>query len=520
MTLTASASPQVKNHRRWPYIIALVALVLIPIGLQVIDNHWPFRYRNVEPLLQKVFASQVKIYHYHRTYFPNPGFVADDLTIRRNSAPDLPPVGSAQHLRVEGRWIDLLLLRKRVMLVHVDGLHIVIPPVGSRANHEDFPPGSSADFAGPTTVVEQLHMTNALLDIMRNDGSRYSFPIRDLLIGNLQAGQKISYVLDMQTTQPSGHIQARGTFGPLLAKQLASTPLSGDFTYAPVNLADIGGIRGTLSATGNFHGTLADIEATANSNTPDFAVGKGRPTPVSTTASGAVNGLNADIVLHSVDAHTGHTTVHAAGTIAGSPKITKLDISANGRAQDILRPFLHGDVPVTGAVTLHSRAFVAAAANKEKFLDRLKMEGAFDIPSEHITQASTERSLTAFSQRAQGLPSPRPDDDSVADVLSAIGGPATLRHAIVSTSRFTFRVPGAEIDNLSGTFNLLDQNVHLLGDLRMQSDISHVTTGFKSLLLKPLAPFFKKQGSGAVIPIAITGSPGQYKVSQNLLHKK
>ena len=520
MTPTLSATAHVKTHRQWPYILALAALFLIPIGVQVIDNHWPYRYRNVQPLLQKVFASQIKIYHYHRIYFPNPGFVADDLTLRRNSAPDLPPVGSAHHLRVEGRWIDLLLLRRRVMLVEVDGLHIVIPPVGSRANHEDFPPGSASDFAGPSTVVEHLHMTNALLDILRTDGSRYSFPIRDLLIGNLHARETISYVLDMQTTRPSGHIQAHGTFGPLLPKHLAATSLSGDFTYSPVNLADIGGIRGTLSATGNFHGTIADIEATASSNTPDFAVGKGRPTPVATTVSGAINGLNADIVLHSVDAHTGHTTVHAAGTIAGAPKITNLDITANGRAQDILRPFLHGEVPVSGAVTLHSRAFIAAAANKEKFLDRLKMEGAFEIPSEHITQASTERSLTAFSKRAQGLPSPRPDDDSVADVLSAIGGPATLRHAVVSTSRFTFRVPGAEIDNLSGTFNLLNQNVHLLGDLRMQSDISHVTTGFKSLLLKPLAPFFRKQGAGAVIPIAITGSPGQYKVTQNLLHHK
>jgi hypothetical protein len=56
----------------------------------------------------------------------------------------------------------------------------------------------------------------------------------------------------------------------------------------------------------------------------------------------------------------------------------------------------------------------------------------------------------------------------------------------------------------------------MLGDLHMQTDISHVTTGFKSFLLKPLAPFFKKKGAGAVVPIAITGSPGRYKVSQNV----
>ena len=54
----------------------------------------------------------------------------------------------------------------------------------------------------------------------------------------------------------------------------------------------------------------------------------------------------------------------------------------------------------------------------------------------------------------------------------------------------------------------------------MESDISHVTTGFKSVLMKPLIPFFKKDNAGAVIPIAITGGPGGYKVTQNIAHRK
>ena len=62
--------------------------------------------------------------------------------------------------------------------------------------------------------------------------------------------------------------------------------------------------------------------------------------------------------------------------------------------------------------------------------------------------------------------------------------------------------------------------MHMLGELKMESDISHVTTGFKSVLLKPLAPFFKKKHAGAVVPIAVTGGPGNYKVNQNLLHDK
>jgi hypothetical protein len=52
-------------------------------------------------------------------------------------------------------------------------------------------------------------------------------------------------------------------------------------------------------------------------------------------------------------------------------------------------------------------------------------------------------------------------------------------------------MPGASVD-LNGTFNFRDRTVHLLGNLHMQSDISNVTTGFKSLLMKPLILFFQK----------------------------
>jgi hypothetical protein len=59
--------------------------------------------------------------------------------------------------------------------------------------------------------------------------------------------------------------------------------------------------------------------------------------------------------------------------------------------------------------------------------------------------------------------------------------------------------------DLNGVFNLSDRTVHLLGNLHMKSDISHVTIGFKSLLMKPLIPFFKEDNSGGIIPIEISG---------------
>jgi hypothetical protein len=60
----------------------------------------------------------------------------------------------------------------------------------------------------------------------------------------------------------------------------------------------------------------------------------------------------------------------------------------------------------------------------------------------------------------------------------------------------------------------------MLGDLHMRSDISYVTTGLKSMLLKPLILIFRRDHAGTVVPIAITGSAHHYEISKNILHHK
>ncbi|MGA2847954.1 MAG: AsmA-like C-terminal region-containing protein [Terracidiphilus sp.] len=482
-------------------------------------------------MLQEVLGSHVKIDHYHRIYFPNPGFMATDITLSRDSAPNLPPLGTMQSVSVQGTWLDLLMLRKVVRLVDITGLHIVIPPLGSDANHKDFPPGSSADFGGPSAVVEELRFHDSTLDIMRVNGSRFSFPIKELTIRNLQKGQPLAYAVDMRNAKPTGHIFSTGNFGPLDSKNLGATPLSGQFTFAQVNLHEIGSISGTLASKGQFHGTLAAFDADATSNTPDFAVSTGKPTPFTASVHCTINGLNGDLVLHDIDATTGATTIHVQGGIVGSPKVADVDIAAAGRVQDILHPFIHDQIPLAGAVALHSHAHLDPDGNRLQFLQRLKVDGSFDAPAERLTDKATEKKLSAFSQRAQGIKAPTRETDSAgksssstaasdsSDVVSSLSGPVKIRNGVLSTQRITFKTPGVAVD-LSGSFNLHTSTVNLTGNLTMQSDISHTTTGFKSLLVKPLIPFFKKKNAGAVIPIAITGGPGKYKVTQNLAHNK
>ena len=531
-TLSPAATLPRRRRRFWFIAFAIGFLIGAAIGCYFISANWPYRYRKIRPLLEDDLASQVEVTSYHRTYFPHPGFVATGLTLFRKTALDLPPFGHAEKMVVQGRWRDLFLLQQRVMTVEVTGLHIVIPPIGSRANRKNFPPGSSSDFTGPDTAVEMFKFHNTVLEIMKNDGRRLIFPIRELDLAHFEKNQAVNYSVDMQNPIPSGRIQARGTFGPLNAKQIGVTPVSGNFTFTTVNLHDVGNIAGILASQGQFRGPLEAIEAQADSLTPNFSVDDGKPTRIAASVQCTVNGTNGDVAIHNIEAHTGKTTVHAIGAVQGSPdqnfsgKVSNFDIVVQaGRAEDVLRPFIHDDVPISGSVWLRSHAYLAPTGEGGGFLHRLRVGGTFDVPAERVADRNTEKRLTDFSQRAQAKKAPDPAEDAdrgssaATDVLSAVKGPAQIRDGIASSQHLTFNIPGAQAD-LSGTFNFHNKVVHLVGNLRMDTDISHTATGFKSFLLKPLAPFFKKKKAGALVAIAVTGSPGHYQVNQDILHKK
>jgi len=511
-----------KKWSRLQVILAWVAGVLVVLavpGVILANKYWPYRYRNVKPLLESVLASKIEVKAYHRTYFPRPGFVATGLVMHRDSGAGLPPVGTAQDLIVQGSWLDLVTLRDRVQLVEVRGLHVVIPPVGSDANKADFPAGSSNDFAGPDMMVQRFHMINATLEIQRVGGGSYVYPISDLDIRNLQKNHAITYKVAMEDAMPSGHIASSGSFGPVLPTNLGNTALNGDFVFEPVKLSDLGKLQGTLSTKGHFDGTLASICGKVTADVPDFAVSTGRPTAISGSAQLTINGLNGDVVMNTVEVKTGATTVSVKGSVTGDHKVTNADIEVRqGRAQDLLRPFLTQRSPVVGAVSLRGHVVVSAAQGKETFLNRLRVDGSFDVPAEKLTDRNSQQQLASFSSRAQGAKADA-EDEAAADAMSSVKGPATIRNGIISSSNLVFEVPGASA-NLNGTYNLWNDQVHLVGHISMQTDISHVTTGWKSMMLKPLAPFFKKKPAGAVFPIAVTGGPGNYKIGQDFLHDK
>jgi hypothetical protein len=509
----------------WVHVVIVALGALLAVAVVLISANWPYRHRKIAPMLEDVLASEVTFTGYHRTYFPRPGFMATGITMRRKSAPDLPPLGHVDSMLVQGTWSDLVMLRQRVELVEITGLHVVVPPIGSKENHQDFPPGSSTDFEGPDTMIEQFVVHDSLLEILRKGGKPLAFPIKQLEVRNLHKGEALTYAVDMQNALPTGRILAHGSMGPMTGKDFEATPVSGNFAFTGVNLHEVGDVGGILDTRGVFKGTLRSMTVETSTESKNFSVDDGKATPLSATMQSTLSGDNGDMDIHAIDVKIGATNIHAAGSIKGGPKQTNLDISVdNGRAQDLMEPFVTKEVPITGPVWLKCHAYIGPPG--DGFMQQLRVTGSFDVPKEKLTDKGAEQSLSAFSERASGDRKPntgvdsdnKPADASKA-VLSAIQGPVKIENWVASTSHLTFKVTGAQA-TLAGTFQFHKQVAHLTGDLKMDTDISHTATGFKSFLLKPLAPFFKKNNAGAVVPIAVVGTPGHYQVVQNITHSK
>lgn len=509
----------------WVHIVIVATGALLAIAVVFISANWPYRHRKIRPMLEDVLTSDVTFSGYHRVYFPRPGFVATGITIRRKTAPPgAPPLGQIESMMFVGTWTDLIMLRRRVELIDITGFHAVVPAIGSPENKLSFPQGSGKEFTGPDTLIEHLILHDSLLEVRRQSDSPLFFPIKQLEIDNFHHGEAMTWAVDMQNAIPHGHILARGTMGPIKGSTFVNTPVSGNFAFTDVNLHDVGEISGRLDTRGVFKGNLHAMRVEASGITQDFAVTEGKPTPVEASMQAVLHASNGNLEVHSIDLKVLKTQVQAVGDINNPSSATNLDITVDrGCAEDLMRPFIHKEVPISGPVSLKAHAYLGPPG--DGFIQRLRLTGSLNVPAEKLTDQKTEKSLSSFSERAAGkqkntgLESAPNSPPPGADVLSSLEGPARINDGIVSTPHISFRVPGAEA-TLAGTFRFHDEAVHLTGNLKMTTDISHTATGFKSFLLKPLAPFFKKKNAGAVIPIAVTGLPGHYKVSQDISHNK
>jgi hypothetical protein len=333
-----------------------------------------------------------------------------------------------------------------------------------------------------------------------------------------------TYDVALHNPLPAGEIRAQGKFGPWNASDSGETPVSGQYTLRNANLGDFEGIAGTVSSDDEFEGTLKRIEAKGTIDVPDFEVTRSKhPVHLRSSFHAFIDGTNGDVALERVSAAFLRTRVLARGEIVGKAgihgKTAILDLSvANGRIQDVLRLFVREAKPPLNGTT-DFRAHVVWPPGPAPFLHKVRLSGDFGVVDGQFTKVSTQESVSDFSERASGE---KPDDQDSEDKERAIAnltGHVDLRNAIANCSNLSFVVPGAKAE-MHGTYGLETRKVDLHGTLKSEAELSHMTSGIKSALLKPFDAIFKKKHAGAVVPVHLIGTYDDPQPGLDIASKK
>jgi hypothetical protein len=119
--------------------------------------------------------------------------------------------------------------------------------------------------------------------------------------------------------------------------------------------------------------------------------------------------------------------------------------------------------------------------------------------------------------RSQGKPR-LAVDDIPDNMRSRMSGTFRLRGGVLSFSQLEYRVPGTRV-NLTGAYSLDGNQFDFHGKARLDAKLSHMVTGWKSILLKPVDPFFSKHGAGTELPVKINGTKSEPRFGLDFGHK-
>ena len=501
--VSSTASSQ--RFRRIALIVSGVALMAAIISGIALATHWPFSEARVTQSLQETFPVTVTFGKFSATYFPKPGCVAENVVFRRlGRSAHLPPAVTVARLRVEARYSDLFLRPGYLARIITEGFRVNVPPIATPLDETGWKERPSS------TRVGEIVLNGSTLTVARRSGAPLVFDIHTLKLSDVSRNKPLNYALFMNNALPSGEIRAHGKFGPWNS-DAGKTAASGEYNFDQADLGDFDGIGGKLAATGKFEGILGHLATEGKIVIPQFIVTHSEHTArVDSAYRALVDATNGDVTLQQVNAAVLKTRVSATGKIAGAGeqngKTATVDLNVEqGRIQDVLWLFVRGKrAPFTGNTSF--RAHVVIPPGDRGFLQRVRLTGDFGILNGEFAKPSSQLAVDTLSERAQNQnANEKSGDDDPDAVLSNLSGHVELTGGVANFQDFAFEVPGASA-HMHGTYNLQNTAINLHGMLKTDSELSHMSTGFKSALLKPFNGLFKKKHAGAVLPVHLLGT--------------
>jgi len=501
---------------RWLILGGIALVILIAAAAVTLVSARPWLHARALAMLQNRFQGQVEIRDFHISFFPIPKVTGSGIVIRHHGRTDVPPLLEISEFSASATLVGLL--DRHLHTVHVKNLTIHFPPKEQRSQ------SASLKNKKIPVLIDQLISDDAELDMMPGnpDKPTHQFLIHHLVIHDLGSGHPAPFETDLTNAAPPGEIHVKGDFGPWEEDDPRTTPVSANYTFTNADLSVFKGISGILSSTGKFGGPLENLQVDGETVTPDFAVDSGgHPMMLKTQFSATVDGTNGDTLLHPVVARLADSTLVCDGSIVraanGKGKEVLLEVTSNGaRIQDLLYLAVKGQQsPMTGTVNLKTKFDLPPASEGGgKVVDRLKLQGKFGIGEVQFTNPGIRGKIESLSDRAQGHPNDKHEDDP----LSQLKGNFALGGGVITMRNLGFSVPGVKV-HLDGTYGLRSEDLDFHGLAQLQAKPSQMVTGFKSVFLKLVDPFFRKNGVTQV-PIKVTGKREHPSFGLDFHHKK
>ncbi len=497
----------------WLKWVALLVLAAIAVAVPLTAHYAePILRERVIETLSARFHARVELPSFHVSVSHGFRVSGEGLKIFAKFDPNahqpgIQPVIAVQEFRFRAGLLNLLHTPMRIHRVYVYGLELNIPPHGQR--DIDLRLKKIKD----KIYVDEFDCEQArlIINTVRPDKPPLVFEISRLQMQRIAPGEALRFDATLRNPKPVGEIQSTGFFGPWHPEEPRNTPVQGKYSFSHADLSTIKGIGGILSSHGAYEGTLGGMIVEGITDTPDFRIAiSGHPVPLKTEFHAKVDGTNGDTYLEPVKATILHSHLVARGSIlrVKDPKGHRvlLDVKVSpARIEDLLALGVRTNPPVmSGAAQLTTNFDLSPGP--EDLADRLHLNGNFQITDAHFSNDKVQAEVDTLSLRSEGKPKEaNANAVGAQDVASDMSGSFKLRDGLLSFSQLRFNVPGTTVD-LIGDYSLDGKEFDFHGTARMKAKLSQMTTGWKSVLLKPVDPFFSKNGFGTQLPVKITGT--------------
>ena len=515
-----------KRRRVWTWLAAslLIAVaVLGVIGAVMVRRAGPILKGRVIETLSTRFNSRVELDGFEVSLMKGLAVSGNGLRIFPEdevvAAGATEPLIALRHFSFHADWTGLFAKPMHVGTVHVAGMAIQIPPREMRAEA----PKGRRHIGRIRIVVDEIVFDDSKLVIgtLKPDKEPLDFEMSRIVMRDVGPTKPWEYDATLVNATPKGDIHAKGTFGPWNNDSPGDSTVTGHYIFDHADLSTIKGIGGMLSSVGEFTGQLNDIVVDGTTETLDFSLDTAsHAMPLRTKFHAVVDGMNGDTYLQPVEARLGETDFSCHGAVInvkGKGHIIDLDVTVpNGRIQDFLQVAVKTTPAVmTGRLAMKTKLHIRPG--DESVSKKLGLKGGYTLRQIHFTNPDMQDKVDMLSLRAQG--DPEDAKPGAEDVHSQMMGQFVLGGGKLSFSKLDYSLPGADV-KLAGEYTLDGDRFEFAGKMRTDAKVSQmVASKWKSILLKPVDPFFKKNGAGAEIPVKISGTKSAPKFGLDLGHK-